>query len=44
VQDKGDVVFEAAHDYREHLSPAGWEFVASIGTMLAELDASPARR
>lgn len=37
-------LFEAAQDYREYLSPAGREFVASIGAMLAELDASPARR
>jgi len=36
--------FETAQDYLEHLSPAGRDFVASIGAMLAELDASPARR
>jgi HEXXH motif-containing protein len=37
-------LFETAQDYLEHLSPAGRDFVASIGAMLAELDASPARR
>jgi HEXXH motif-containing protein len=36
-------LFETAQDYLEYLSTAGREFVASIGVMLAELDASPAR-
>ena len=34
---------ETAQDYLEYLSPKGREFVASIGAMLTELDASPAR-
>jgi len=37
-------LFEAAQDHVDHLSPSGQEFLATIGAMLAELDAAVSAR